>query len=75
MPCKIPKRFIIIGKSLASLRQSLPEGSFTLGVSSPADIPTHVTVSSSRVADAPLYTTADIVTSSRGKALALPTSG
>ncbi|GJV01856.1 hypothetical protein Tco_1335425 [Tanacetum coccineum] len=32
------------GKSLASLRQSLPEGSFTLGVSSPADIPTHVTV-------------------------------
>ncbi|GJV01424.1 hypothetical protein Tco_1334993 [Tanacetum coccineum] len=27
------------------------------------------------VADAPLYTTADIVTSSRGKALALPTSG
>ncbi|GJR66942.1 hypothetical protein Tco_0013007 [Tanacetum coccineum] len=63
------------GKSLASLRQSLPEGSFTLGVSSPADIPTHVTVSSSRVADAPLYTTADIVTSSRGKALALPTSG
>ncbi|GJR30681.1 hypothetical protein Tco_1106913 [Tanacetum coccineum] len=63
------------GKSLASLRQSLPEGSFTLGVSSPADIPTHVTVSSSCVADAPLYTTADIVTSSRGKALALPTSG
>ncbi|GKB34508.1 hypothetical protein Tco_0879450 [Tanacetum coccineum] len=34
------------GKSLASLRQSLPEGSFTLGVSSPTDIPTHVTVSS-----------------------------
>ncbi|GJS81234.1 hypothetical protein Tco_0747775 [Tanacetum coccineum] len=63
------------GKSLASLRQSLPEGSFTLGVSSPADVPTHVTVSSSFVADAPLYTTADIVTSSRGKALALPTSG
>ncbi|GJR89908.1 hypothetical protein Tco_0213919 [Tanacetum coccineum] len=63
------------GKSLASLRQSLPEGSFTLGVSSPADVPTHVTVSSSFVTDAPLYTTADIVTSSRGKALALPTSG
>ncbi|GJZ29216.1 hypothetical protein Tco_0573863 [Tanacetum coccineum] len=33
------------GKSLASLRQSLPEGSLTLGASSPADIPTHVTVS------------------------------
>ncbi|GJW52939.1 hypothetical protein Tco_0097024 [Tanacetum coccineum] len=32
------------GKSLASLRQSLPEGSLTLGASSPADIPTHVTV-------------------------------
>ncbi|GJS15527.1 hypothetical protein Tco_0409999 [Tanacetum coccineum] len=31
------------GKSLASLRQSLPEGSLTLGTSSPADIPTHVT--------------------------------
>ncbi|GJY22538.1 hypothetical protein Tco_0396196 [Tanacetum coccineum] len=36
---------LIGGKSLASLRQSLPEDSFTLGVSSPADIPTHVTVS------------------------------
>ncbi|GKF55290.1 hypothetical protein Tco_0165630, partial [Tanacetum coccineum] len=32
------------GKSLASLRQSLPEGSLSLGASSPADIPTHVTV-------------------------------
>ncbi|GJR70157.1 hypothetical protein Tco_0016222 [Tanacetum coccineum] len=53
------------GKSLASLRQSLPEGSLTLGASSPADIPTHVTVPSSRVADAPVYTAADIVTSSR----------
>ncbi|GJY60710.1 hypothetical protein Tco_0461367 [Tanacetum coccineum] len=44
------------GKSLASLRQSLPEGSLTLGASSLADIPTHVTVPSSRVADAPVYT-------------------
>ncbi|GJX95671.1 hypothetical protein Tco_0351469 [Tanacetum coccineum] len=34
------------GKSLASLRQSLPEGSLTLGASSPADIPTHVTMPS-----------------------------
>ncbi|GJZ74642.1 hypothetical protein Tco_0639107 [Tanacetum coccineum] len=63
------------GKSLASLRQSLPEGSLSLGASSPADIPTHVTVSSSCAADAPVYTTADIVTSSRGKTLVSPTSG
>ncbi|GKF13919.1 hypothetical protein Tco_0055381, partial [Tanacetum coccineum] len=34
------------GKSLASLRQSLPEGSLALGASSPMDIPTHVTVPS-----------------------------
>ncbi|GJY11470.1 hypothetical protein Tco_0379655 [Tanacetum coccineum] len=57
------------GKSLASLRQSLPESSLSLGASSPADIPTHITVSSSCAADAPVYTTADIVTSSRGKTL------
>ncbi|GJT01137.1 hypothetical protein Tco_0822306 [Tanacetum coccineum] len=87
------------GKSLASLRQSLPEGSLTLETSSPADIPTHVTVpryirarhfslifpvpvlktlfffASSCAADAPVYTAADIVTSSRGKTLVLPTSG
>ncbi|GKC88662.1 hypothetical protein Tco_1149311 [Tanacetum coccineum] len=63
------------GKSLASLRQSFPEGSLTLGASSPADIPTHVTVPSSCAADAPVYTAADIVTSSRGKTLVLPTSG
>ncbi|GJY12301.1 hypothetical protein Tco_0381610, partial [Tanacetum coccineum] len=63
------------GKSLASLRQSLPEGSLTLGTSSPADIPTYVTVPSSCAADAPVYTAADIVTSSRGKTLVLPTSG
>ncbi|GJX42388.1 hypothetical protein Tco_0257378 [Tanacetum coccineum] len=63
------------GKSLASLRQSLPEGSLTLGTFSPANIPTHVTVPSSCAADAPVYTAADIVTSSRGKTLVLPTSG
>ncbi|GJV96642.1 hypothetical protein Tco_1548219 [Tanacetum coccineum] len=63
------------GKSLASLRQSLLEGSLTLGTFSPADIPTHVTVPSSYAADAPVYTVADIVTSSRGKTLVLPTSG
>ncbi|GJQ98555.1 hypothetical protein Tco_0009694 [Tanacetum coccineum] len=63
------------GKSLASLRQSLPEGSLTLRASSPADIPTHVTVPSSCTADAPVYTAADVVTSSRGKTLVLPTLG
>ncbi|GJV43846.1 retrovirus-related pol polyprotein from transposon TNT 1-94 [Tanacetum coccineum] len=62
------------GKSLASLRQSLPEGSLTLGTFSPADIPTHVTVPSFCAADAPVYTAADTVTSSRGKTLVLPTS-
>ncbi|GKF50419.1 hypothetical protein Tco_0146886, partial [Tanacetum coccineum] len=46
-----------------------------LGSSSSADVHTHVTVQSSRVADAPVYTAADIVTSSRGKTLVLPTSG
>ncbi|GKA43828.1 hypothetical protein Tco_0736552 [Tanacetum coccineum] len=63
------------GKSLASLRQSLPEGSLILGASSPTDIPTYVTVPSSCAADAPVYTAADTVTSSRGKTLVLPTSG
>ncbi|GJR98667.1 hypothetical protein Tco_0270841 [Tanacetum coccineum] len=57
------------GKSLASLRQSLPEGSLTLGASSPSDISTHVTVPSSRVVDAPVYTDADIVTFSRDAVL------
>ncbi|GJS26183.1 hypothetical protein Tco_0486803 [Tanacetum coccineum] len=61
------------GKSLASLRRTLPEGSLILGSSSSADVHTHVTVQSSRVADAPVYTTADIVTSSRGKTLVVPT--
>ncbi|GKE51392.1 hypothetical protein Tco_1486548 [Tanacetum coccineum] len=62
------------GKSLASLRRTLPEGSLILGSSSSADVHTHVTVRSSRVADAPVYTAADIVTSSRGKTLVVPTS-
>ncbi|GJT20442.1 hypothetical protein Tco_0890379 [Tanacetum coccineum] len=62
------------GKTLASLRRTLPEGSLLLGTSSPADIPTQVAVQSSRVADAPVYTTVDTVTSSRGKTLVLPTS-
>ncbi|GKD52960.1 hypothetical protein Tco_1286347, partial [Tanacetum coccineum] len=61
------------GKSLASLRRTLPEGSLVLGSSSSADVHTHVTVRSSRVADAPVYTAADIVTSSRGKTLVVPT--
>ncbi|GKE86570.1 hypothetical protein Tco_1560312, partial [Tanacetum coccineum] len=62
------------GKSLASLRRTLPKGSLILGSSSSADVHTHVTVQSSRVADAPVYTAADIVTSSRGKTLVIPTS-
>ncbi|GJV94361.1 hypothetical protein Tco_1545938, partial [Tanacetum coccineum] len=62
------------GKTLASLRRTIPEGSLLLGPSSPADVHTQVTVRSSRVADAPVYTAADTVTSSRGKTLAAPTS-
>ncbi|GJU04719.1 hypothetical protein Tco_1121149 [Tanacetum coccineum] len=42
--------------------------------SSPADVHTQVTVRSSRVADAPVYTAADTVTSSRGKTLVVSTS-
>ncbi|GKA49270.1 hypothetical protein Tco_0742228, partial [Tanacetum coccineum] len=61
------------GKTLASLRRTIPEGSLLLG-SSPADVHTQVTVRSSRVADAPVYTAADTVTSSRGKTLVVPTS-
>ncbi|GJW62756.1 hypothetical protein Tco_0112091 [Tanacetum coccineum] len=45
------------GKTLASLRRTIPEGSILLG-SSPADVHTQVTVRSSRVADAPVYTAA-----------------
>ncbi|GJX56897.1 hypothetical protein Tco_0286794 [Tanacetum coccineum] len=62
------------GKTLASLRRTLPEGSLLLGPSSPADVPTQVTVRSSCVADVPVYTTADTVTSSRGKTLVVPRS-
>ncbi|GKE30309.1 hypothetical protein Tco_1445693, partial [Tanacetum coccineum] len=62
------------GKTLASLRRTIPEGSLLLGPSSPADVHTQVTVWSSRVADAPVYTAADTVTSSRGKTLSVPTS-
>ncbi|GJW15877.1 hypothetical protein Tco_0020010 [Tanacetum coccineum] len=62
------------GKTLASLRWTIPEGSLLLGPSSPADVHTQVTVRSSRVADAPVYTAADTVTSSRGKTLVVPTS-
>ncbi|GJY28642.1 hypothetical protein Tco_0404409 [Tanacetum coccineum] len=61
------------GKTLASLRRTIPEGSLLLG-SSPADVHTQVTVRSSRTADAPVYTAADTVTSSRGKTLVVPTS-
>ncbi|GJR46046.1 hypothetical protein Tco_1314149 [Tanacetum coccineum] len=50
------------GKTLASLRRTIPEGSLLLGPSSPADVHTRVTVRSSRVADAPVYTAADTVT-------------
>ncbi|GKB58015.1 hypothetical protein Tco_0914201 [Tanacetum coccineum] len=44
------------GKTLASLRRTLLEGSLLLGPSSPADVPTQVTVRSSCVADVPVYT-------------------
>ncbi|GJV60198.1 hypothetical protein Tco_1466298 [Tanacetum coccineum] len=62
------------GKTLASLRRTIPEGSLALGPSFQADVHAQVTVRSSRVADAPVYTAADTVTSSRGKTLAAPTS-
>ncbi|GJU32434.1 hypothetical protein Tco_1176023 [Tanacetum coccineum] len=48
--------------------------SLALEPSSQADVYTQVTVRSSHVADAPVYTVADTVTSSRGKTLAAPTS-
>ncbi|GJS80302.1 hypothetical protein Tco_0730183 [Tanacetum coccineum] len=60
--------------SHASLSQSRPEGSLTLRASSPATSLPMLPLASSRVADAPVYTAADIVTSSRGKTLVLPTS-
>ncbi|GJV47190.1 hypothetical protein Tco_1437402, partial [Tanacetum coccineum] len=60
-------------RTLASLRRTIPEGSLLLG-SYPANVHTQVTVRSSRVVDAPVYTAADTVTSSRGKTLVVPTS-
>ncbi|GKA36581.1 gypsy type transposase [Tanacetum coccineum] len=62
------------GKTLASLRQTIPEGSLALGPSFQADVDTQVTVRSSRVADAPVYTASDTMTSSRGKTHAAPMS-
>ncbi|GJW82918.1 hypothetical protein Tco_0156063, partial [Tanacetum coccineum] len=62
------------GKTLASLRRTILEGSLLLGPTSPAGVHAQVTVRSSRIADAPVYTAADTVTFSRGKTLAVPTS-
>ncbi|GJS31881.1 hypothetical protein Tco_0492501, partial [Tanacetum coccineum] len=62
------------GKSLASLRQTIPEGSLALGPSFQADIHALVTMQGSHVVDAPVYTAADTVTSSRGKTHAASTS-
>ncbi|GJR75375.1 hypothetical protein Tco_0087740 [Tanacetum coccineum] len=64
----------ISGKTLASLRRAIPEGSLALGPSFQADVHAQVTVQSSRDADAPVYSAADIVTSIRGKTHAAPTS-
>ncbi|GJU65212.1 hypothetical protein Tco_1247047 [Tanacetum coccineum] len=61
-------------KTLASLRRTISEGSLTLGPSFQADVHVQVTVQSSRVTDAPVYTAADTVTSSRGKTHDAPTS-
>ncbi|GKD58034.1 hypothetical protein Tco_1295543 [Tanacetum coccineum] len=55
------------GKSLASLRRTIPEGSLALGPSSQADVHAKITVQGSHVADAPVYTAAAAVSSSRGK--------
>ncbi|GJT91876.1 hypothetical protein Tco_1080721 [Tanacetum coccineum] len=54
-------------KSLASLRRTIPEGSLALGPTSQAVVHAKVTVQGSHVADAPVYTAAAAVTSSRGK--------
>ncbi|GKD78275.1 hypothetical protein Tco_1340896 [Tanacetum coccineum] len=62
------------GKTLASLRQTIPEGSLALEPSFQADVDTQVTVRSSHVADAPVYTSSDTMASSRGKAHAAPMS-
>ncbi|GKG07285.1 hypothetical protein Tco_0330254, partial [Tanacetum coccineum] len=55
------------GKTLSSLRRTIPEGSLALGPSFQANAHDQVTVRSSHVAAAPVYTAADTVTSSRGK--------
>ncbi|GKF30778.1 hypothetical protein Tco_0100576 [Tanacetum coccineum] len=62
------------GKTLASLRRTIPEGSIALGPSFQADVHAQVTVRSSHVADAPVYSAADTVTSSKGKTHAALTS-
>ncbi|GJZ58456.1 hypothetical protein Tco_0613950 [Tanacetum coccineum] len=62
------------GKTLASLRRTIPEGSLALGPSFQADVHAQVTVRSSRVADAPVYTASDTMTFSRGKTHAAPMS-
>ncbi|GJW70038.1 hypothetical protein Tco_0126955 [Tanacetum coccineum] len=60
-----PEGDLTVVKTLASLRRTILEGSLLLGSSSPAVVHTQVTVRSSHVADAPVYTAADTVTSSR----------
>ncbi|GJS35698.1 putative reverse transcriptase domain-containing protein [Tanacetum coccineum] len=57
-----------------SVSECRSEGSLTLGPSFQADVHVQVTVQSSRVTDAPVYTAADTVTSSRGKTHDAPTS-
>ncbi|GKC36167.1 hypothetical protein Tco_1048551 [Tanacetum coccineum] len=61
-------------KKLSNLRQTIPEGSLALEPSFQADVGTQVTVRSSHVADAPVYTASDTMTSSRGKAHVAPMS-
>ncbi|GJU95135.1 hypothetical protein Tco_1319891 [Tanacetum coccineum] len=62
-----------MGETLASLRRAIPEGSLMLAPSFQANIHAQVTVRSSHVTDAPVYTAADTVTSSRGKTHVAPT--
>ncbi|GKB98913.1 hypothetical protein Tco_0985050, partial [Tanacetum coccineum] len=62
------------GKTLPSLRRTISKGSLALGPSFQADVHDQVTVRSSHVAAALVYTAADTVTSSRGKTHAAPTS-
>ncbi|GKC73411.1 hypothetical protein Tco_1119294, partial [Tanacetum coccineum] len=65
------------GKKLLKQSDTLPAKRLRVdhpSLASGTDVHTQVTVRSSRVADAPVCTTADTVTSSRGKTLASPTS-